>query len=661
MSTISVVSFNELQAEILARDLLHKYQCIWKENDERCDHVLSEDSIVTLRDMIDVPGEHLDIEDLQRVGQLSLCTDHSNLVDSVNTFDGRWFRGLPATPTSYGPQYLCRSDLDFRDGGASSSCTPPQQNRMLSTFSSEVLRRPRPFRESGAVSESAVADLVNTPLVTVTPPPRPVEASRASSSPSTPRRTTGRSMAKDQQNSGTMVTEASSPSPVTTPSSRPASRRSRYSCPSIRTLQETFQYESSGNLRCIVKQPNGQCAKKIRDTELLAQARNILAKSHEELQPDDVRNVIHSLICTEANHTENQRKSIESALKKEFPHFSFDFGLPASTSSTPSRQSSGSREPTSTNDNCIPQKDCSTSPPSSSMLSSTSNRTRPGRRSITTLAPDDECFLQTDRFVKGEGSAWAPWKVRQEVSSLFTASLPTQKTSGCLYLLQDESLRYVKIGYTLGKWEERRSDIMSKAGIKLDQNSTHTIGRIPFAPLLRLEKLVHTDLKYFQRHLPTKKNNRTQHEWFEVDFSEAKQTADFWFAKISLPGGYLHRDSQIDGDDEEEKDKDKWCAIHNDHNKRRKIWETAIRLPPKPTIWQVIAEEWRKIGIVWFGGCVVVCLAAVAEPSWAKVVCGLLVALWTACAHWIYENTSHQGVIHRISLQRRGASREDCI
>ncbi|GAB7325607.1 hypothetical protein MBLNU13_g09596t2 [Cladosporium sp. NU13] len=110
---------------------------------------------------------------------------------------------------------------------------------------------------------------------------------------------------------------------------------------------------------------------------------------------------------------------------------------------------------------------------------------------------------------------------------------------------------------------------MSKAVIQLHQNSTPTIGRIPFAPLLRLEKLVHTDLKYFQRHLSTKKNNRTQHEWFEVDFSEAKQTAEFWFAKFSLPGGYLHRDSQIDGDDEEDKDKDKWCAIHNDHNKRR--------------------------------------------------------------------------------------------
>lgn len=244
MSTISVASFNDLQAEILAQDSLHKYQCIRKENDERCDHVLSEDSILTLRNMISVPGEHLDIEDLQRVGQLSLCADHGHLVDSVNTFDSRWLRGLPATPTSYGPQYLCRSDLDFRDGGAHPSCTPPRQSRMLFTFSPEALPRPRPFRKSGDVSESAVA-----PLVTVTPPPRLVEASRASSSPSTPTRTTGRSMAKDQRNSGTMVNESSSPSPVTTPSSRPASRGSRYSCPSIRTLQrESFEIP-----RCIVK------------------------------------------------------------------------------------------------------------------------------------------------------------------------------------------------------------------------------------------------------------------------------------------------------------------------------------------------------------------------------------------------------------------------
>ena len=89
-------------------------------------------------------------------------------------------------------------------------------------------------------------------------------------------------MAKDQQNSGTMVTEASPPSPVTTPSSRPASRGSRYSCPSIRTLQETFQCESFEVLRCIVKQPNEQCAKIIRDTELLARARNILGASRED-------------------------------------------------------------------------------------------------------------------------------------------------------------------------------------------------------------------------------------------------------------------------------------------------------------------------------------------------------------------------------------------
>jgi hypothetical protein len=330
MSTISVASFHELQAEILARDLLHQCRCIWKKNNERCYSVLSEDSIVALRDIINLPEEHLDIEELRRVGQLSLCTDHSNLVDSADIFDSRWLQGLPATPRSYGPQNTCRSDTDTRDGGASSSCTPPQQNRSLSTFSPETLRRPRPFRKSGAVSESVVANLVNNPLVTITPPPRPMEASRASSSPTTPRRTTGRSMAS----------ESSSPSLVTTPTSRPASRGSHYSCPSIRTLQEVLHCGSFDLLRCIVKQPNGQCVKRIRDTELLARVRNILAKPHKELEPDDVRHVIHSLICTEANHTEAQRKPIESALKKEFPHFSVDFKLPAST---PSRRGSSSR------------------------------------------------------------------------------------------------------------------------------------------------------------------------------------------------------------------------------------------------------------------------------------------------------------------------------
>ena len=194
---------------------------------------------------------------------------------------------------------------------------------------------------------------------------------------------------------------------------------------------------------------------------------------------------------------------------------------------------------------------------------------------------------------------------------------------------------------------------MSTAGIKLDQTSTDKIEGIPFAPLLRLKKLVHIHLKYFQRHLPTKKNNRTQYERFDIDFFDDKQTAEFWFAKISLLGGHLHHDSQIHGDDKEEKEKDKWCAIYNNHDKRHEIWETAIGLPPKPTVWQVILEEWRKIGIVWFGGCIVVCLAAMAEPSRPKVVCGLLVVLWTACAYWTYENTSRQGVIHRISPAKR--------
>jgi hypothetical protein len=164
-------------------------------------------------------------------------------------------------------------------------------------------------------------------------------------------------------------------------------------------------------------------------------------------------------------------------------------------------------------------------------------------------------------FRKGGSCNWSPRKIREEVATLFKASLPTQRSSGSLYPLEAQDSGYVKIGYTLGDWHKRKSEIKKQAHIEMDDNNEHALEDIPFGVLLRLEKLVHTDLSEFQRYLPYS-STEAQHEWFEIDFDVAKETAYFWMGRLEMLLVYLDLDARIIGDD------DNSPGVHMNHEHR---------------------------------------------------------------------------------------------
>jgi hypothetical protein len=169
----------------------------------------------------------------------------------------------------------------------------------------------------------------------------------------------------------------------------------------------------------------------------------------------------------------------------------------------------------------------------------------------------------------------------------------------------------------------------------LDVNRSHAIQNVPYAVLLRLEEIVHTDLAYFQRDLPLKKKTRAQHEWFEIDFNIAVRTAEFWLDKISTPGTSLGENNQVTDD---EKEQTNWSDIHRDHERRFRIWEMSADTPSKPSLWDGLQSAWHKFGMLWVGGWIVIFLAGMAERSSAMVASMLLMVLWSGSVLLILEN-----------------------
>jgi hypothetical protein len=423
----------------------------------------------------------------------------------------------------------------------------------------------------------------------------------------------------------------------------------------------------------------------IDQAEALDQVRRITAQPIASLTPDDVREVNRLLTCAEGGQYEKQQKEIESIWKDEFPEFPSDFGALLSPGSLPYRSESrlqaprasgtqlqgkvrrrthvsmggsadsGSRDAADWTTGALIQDiprdstflyESNCPPPCSRRDDSAQSRPfapegnvmiggRSGDENTLDTSPSHECRYRTDGFTEGVGTTWAPKKVRQEVIELFNTSLPTQKTVGILYLLKAEYSGHVKIGYTLGNWKERKSDIANKSGIVLDVNTSHAIQNIPYAVLLRLEEIVHTDLAYFQRDLPLKKRTRAQHEWFEIDFDVAVRTAEFWLGKISTPGTSLGEINQVTDD---EKEQTNWPNIHRDHERRFRIWEMSADMPLKPGLWDGLQSAWQRFGMLWAGGCVVILLAGIAERSSAMVASVLLMVLWSGIVLWILKN-----------------------
>jgi len=690
MSAMLAMSFDELQADVIPREVFDQYRCIWNTGNDRCESVLTDqNSLATLRSILTSPKSQLDDKTIQHAGHLSLCPDHGDVICLGDVFNTYWMHDIASDVDFSGPQTPFQHNPGSAGNDASPGDIPARQSQ---TLPSPPTGSPNPSRPHGivTVSESAVPRLAGPPSPTVTHLPRHARPSRASSAFTTPTRDSRRVVSTPVSQPSGRKSSITSPSCLASASGR----RNTYNYPLFSTLQAEFRNNDLKQYRCLAKRGSGRCKNMIDNDETLDQVRRITAEPITRLTPDDVREVNRLLTCAEGGQYEKQQREIESTWKDEFPGFPSDFGALLFPGSLPCRRKSPSQAPPASDaqfrgkvrrqthvdmgesadsdsrDAPGPEDGAPDSvyirpwttealiqdskalnefndpPPCSCRDRSEDSRSlapegdvmigsRSGNEDTPDTSPSHECRYKADGFTEGVSTTWSPTRVRQEVAELFNTPLPTQKTVGTLYLLKAEHSSHVKIGYTLGNWKERKSDIETKSGIILDANNTQAIQNIPYAVLLRLEQIVHTDLAPFQRHVPLKKKTRAQHEWFEIDFHIAKKTAEFWLDKISTPGTRL---GDVDQVTDAEKEQTNWPGIHRDHERRFRVWDMVANTPPKPSWWNGLQSAWRKFGMLWVLGWIVIFLAGIAERSSAMVVSVLLMALWSGSVLWILEN-----------------------
>jgi hypothetical protein len=600
-----------------------------------------------------------------------------------------WMQGATLTSRPLSSRFPDEHDPDLRHVAAFPSRVSTQHLRTSSLPSTNSSQQSPGLHESGVVSESATARLANTASTTVTPSPRRARLSRTSPASTTPTRNARRPAVTPQQ-PGPIVSPALSPQRATT-SDRKRASHGGYSFPCLPVLRKFFDKNDVKEYRCIAKQTSGQCKNSITDVGILREAKSILSKPCADIMLDEYRNVIRSLMCTTANHPK-QKEQIESQWISRSAELPSDTGSLCFAGPSPrqreidpqdlrgdsirslalnSRQeymtnvendgfafceqprgSSAAFGPADADSriNNVPNDDTSRTrqvldeidesalSDLERISSESPSASRSSRQSADLMRSNEGRLSERGLFKPGQGYEWPPEKIRHEVTKLFNASLPTQKTSGSLYLIKAQDSGHVKIGYTLGDWQDRKSDIETRSGIHLDDRVAFEIRGLSFAVLLRLEKLVHTELSHYQRDLQLKKKTRAQHEWFEIEFQQAVDTAHFWLEKISTPGATLRQDFQFTEGSQEDWKNDESHSFHRDHKMRRQMWQAAMELPPKPTIREYLEQKWREDGRLWFAGCVVIFLASMVEPSMAMTVSGLLIALWTMCAQWVSEN-----------------------
>jgi hypothetical protein len=597
--------------------------------------------------------------------------------------DVNWMPGVTLASRHSSSQHPGERDPDLRRVGTFSSHVTTQHLRTSSFPSTESSRQNQRLSESGVVSESVTARLANSPSTTFTPSPHRPGLSQTSSAFTTPVRDTGRPAVTPQQ-PRPIISSALSP-PRATTSDRTRASHGGYSFPCLSALRKYFEENDVNDYRCIAKQTSGQCTNSITDVESLRQAKNILSKPCADTILGEYRIVIRSLMCTKANHPKQQeqiesqwisrsaelpddtrsedltepspsqrridrqdslRNDIRSLASNSRQEYTPDIEYANSMFCEQLRGSSAALGPADTHPRINNARQVSGEIDESALsdleqISSESpSASRSSRQSANSTVPNEGRGSNRGLFKPGPGYEWPPEKIKHEVTKLFNASLPTQKTSGSLYLVKAQDSGHVKIGYTLNDFQERKSDIQTKSGVSLDGGLTYEIPGLSFAVLLRLEKLVHTDLSHYQRDLQLKKKTRAQHEWFEIEFGQAVETAHFWLQKISTPGATLSRNFQFTKSSEEDWKNDESHEFHLDHEKRRQTWQAAIQLPPKPTIRENFEQKWREVGRLWLTSCVVICIASMMEPSMALAVSVLLTALWTMCAQWVSENKS---------------------
>lgn len=218
-------------------------------------------------------------------------------------------------------------------------------------------------------------------------------------------------------------------------------------------------------------------------------------------------------------------------------------------------------------------------------------------------------------FSEGEGSKLSPNDIQNDVLEVLNSPLATARTRGLLYIFKDSKTngRFVKIGITTDTLQNRRRGIESTSGRTLE-DYWHS-RRISYPQLDRLEKLVHTDLKYFQRNLALNKK-RSQHEWFELDAEKARETAAFWYKVVTEPL-VLQEEPPVG----QELDKDGQHEVNQDHQARLSNWARALH---EPTTWQSWKAWYKQVEKTPFvaGG-----LVLLVNAMWDRHVATLFAAL----------------------------------
>lgn len=240
---------------------------------------------------------------------------------------------------------------------------------------------------------------------------------------------------------------------------------------------------------------------------------------------------------------------------------------------------------------------------------------QPDYLSEVEFTPRDGPSTTWGRFEHGEASAWAPWTIRKASLELIREPLLNPKATGYVYVAQVEHTNrtIVKIGRTYQKPNARLNQIAKEHRQQFNMGSLWYRAGIPALQLERLERLVHSDLAYYQRNwlVCTDRSHKTHHEYFEVDMSTAQQTIDVWLAiirKVGIRAGAMPNESVFEsvhsdpdlsiGAANGPDNVDAWKRLNEDHSRRINLWRTHLilckytatqRLPYKLAWWSFMS------------------------------------------------------------------------
>jgi hypothetical protein len=208
-------------------------------------------------------------------------------------------------------------------------------------------------------------------------------------------------------------------------------------------------------------------------------------------------------------------------------------------------------------------------------------------------APQQEHNLRSGRFEHGEASAWAPWTIRKASLQLIREPLLNPRATGYIYAAQVENINrtIVKIGKTYQKPKTRIEQIAKEHQQEFNTGSMWWSRPISALQLERLERLVHSDLAYFQRNwlVATDNSHKTHHEYFEVDLATAAKTVDVWIdiiQKVNLKPGTapderlfqsLYSDPELSVSMSEGLGvREAWKKRNEDHSRRINLWKNHL-------------------------------------------------------------------------------------